>query len=53
MSKISIVAEIWEFLKYRKNYWMLPILAVFALLSILIVIMDAAPAIAPFIYVGF
>lgn len=53
MSKMTIVAEFWEFLRYRKKYWLLPMLAVFALLGALIVVMDAAPAVAPFIYLGF
>jgi len=53
MSKVSIVAEFWEFLKYRKKYWLLPILAVFVLLGTLIILVDTVPAVAPFIYLGF
>lgn len=53
MSKISIVREFWEFLKYRKIYWLLPILTVFVLLGALIILVDAVPAAAPFIYLGF
>lgn len=53
MSKVSIAREFWEFLKYRKKYWLLPILAVFVLLGVLIILVDTVPAAAPFIYLGF
>jgi hypothetical protein len=53
MSKVSIVGEFWEFLRYRKKYWLLPIVAVFAVLSVLVFITSAVPAAAPFIYLGF
>ena len=44
--------EFWEFLKYRKRYWLLPILIVLGLFSALIVFTEGS-AVAPFIYALF
>lgn len=52
MSKIGIVKEFWEFIKVRKRFWLLPIVAIFFLLSFLVVFSQSS-ALAPFIYTLF
>ena len=52
MSKLSIIAEFWEFLKKKKKWWLLPIVAFLVLLGTLIVLTQGS-AIAPFIYTLF
>jgi len=52
MSKLSIVAELWEFLKVRKKWWLAPILIMLLLLGGLIVLTQGS-ALAPFIYAIF
>lgn len=52
MANQSIITEFWEFLKYRKRYWLLPIVLVLGLLSALIVFTESS-AVAPFIYALF
>ena len=52
MSKISIIAEFWEFLKVRKKWWLAPIVLVLLLLGALIVLSEGS-AVAPFIYTIF
>jgi len=52
MSKISVLAEFWEFLKVRKKWWLAPIVIVLVLLGALIVLSEGS-AVAPFIYTIF
>ena len=52
MSKISIVSELWEFLKERKKWWLAPILILLLLLGGLIIVTQGS-ALAPFIYAIF
>lgn len=52
MSKLSIVAEFWEFLKVRKKYWLLPIVLVLLALGALMILTEGS-ALAPFIYALF
>ncbi len=52
MSKISIVGELWEFLKVRKKWWLLPIVLFLLLLGFLIIFTEGS-ALAPFIYAIF
>ena len=52
MSKFSILFEFIQFLKYRKKWWLLPIITVLFLLGFLIVLTEGS-AIAPFIYTLF
>ena len=49
---ISFVRELWDFLKTRKKYWLLPALVMMALLGALIVLTQGS-AVAPFIYTLF
>ena len=52
MANQSIITEFWEFLKIRKQYWLLPIVLVLFLLGALIVFTETS-AVAPFIYALF
>ena len=36
MSKVSLLAEFWEFIKYRKKLWLLPIVIAVLVLGALI-----------------
>jgi hypothetical protein len=49
---LSLIKELWEFLRVRKKFWLLPILIVSALLGGLIVLAQGS-AVAPFIYTLF
>ncbi|MFD3191583.1 DUF5989 family protein [Sedimentitalea sp. HM32M-2] len=49
---MSFVAELWDFLRARKKFWLLPILLMMVLLGGLIVLTQGS-AIAPFIYTVF
>lgn len=52
MSKLSIIAEFWQFLKVRKKWWLAPIVFFLLLLSMLIYMTEGS-ALAPFIYTLF
>ncbi len=49
---MSFVAELWEFMRVRKKFWLLPILTMMVLLGGLIVLTQGS-AVAPFIYTIF
>jgi Family of unknown function (DUF5989) len=49
---MSFVAELWQFMRTRKKYWLLPILLMMALFGGLIVLTQGT-AVAPFIYTVF
>jgi hypothetical protein len=49
---MEFLKELWDFLKVRKKWWLLPIIVVLLLIGILIVI-GATPAAAPFVYTLF
>ena len=46
---LSLFAEFWRFIRYRKRYWLLPFFLIIALLSVFIVLTESS-AFAPFIY---
>lgn len=52
MANQSIIIEFWEFLKFRKRYWLTPIVLMLLLVSALIVFTESS-AVAPFIYALF
>jgi len=52
MSQLSIVREIWEFVRVRRKWWLLPIIVVMVVLGTLIVFAQGS-ALAPFIYTIF
>jgi hypothetical protein len=50
--RLSIFGELWYFLRYRKRWWLAPILIFLFLLSIFIVLTESS-ALLPFIYTLF
>jgi Family of unknown function (DUF5989) len=48
----EFVVELWAFLKERKKFWLLPIIAVLLCLGALMVLTQGS-AVAPFIYTLF
>jgi hypothetical protein len=52
MANQSLFSEIFQFLKHRKKFWLLPILIMLGLVSSLIFFVQGS-AIAPFIYTLF
>jgi hypothetical protein len=49
---MSIITELWAFLRARKKFWLLPIIIVMVLFGALLVLAQTS-AIAPFIYTLF
>ncbi len=49
---MNFIKEFWEFLKFRKKYWLLPIIVVLLLFGSIIVLSQGS-AVAPFIYTIF
>ncbi|MCI0372499.1 MAG: DUF5989 family protein [candidate division NC10 bacterium] len=48
----ELITELWDFMKERKKFWLLPILVVLMLLGSLIVLTQGS-AVLPFIYTLF
>jgi hypothetical protein len=49
---MSFLAELWSFMRARKKFWLLPIIAMALLLGVLVVLTQGS-AVAPFIYTIF
>ena len=49
---MSLLKELWAFIRARKNYWLIPILVMMVILGSLIV-MAQGSVVAPFIYTLF
>ena len=49
---MEFLKDLWEFIKYRKKYWLLPVILILLLFGVLIVLTSGS-AIAPFIYTLF
>jgi hypothetical protein len=49
---MTLLRELWAFMRVRKKYWLWPIFIVMALLGVLIVLAQGS-AVAPFIYTLF
>ncbi|MGA2606477.1 MAG: DUF5989 family protein [Terriglobia bacterium] len=49
---MSLLAELWDFMKTRKKFWLLPIILVMLLLGALLIFAQGS-AVAPFIYTLF
>lgn len=47
--KLALMRDIWQFIRFRKRYWLLPIIVFLFLLSLFIVFAEGS-AVAPFIY---
>jgi hypothetical protein len=52
MSKMSLVGELWSFMRQNKKFWLLPIVTTLLLLGAVIVFAGGS-ALAPFIYTIF
>jgi drug/metabolite transporter superfamily protein YnfA len=52
MSKGRVVAELWQFLREERKYWLVPIAIVLVLFGLLIVFAQSS-VVAPFIYTLF
>lgn len=52
MNKLVILAEFWDFLKVRKKWWLMPLIAFLVLLGFVIVLAEGS-VVAPFIYTLF
>ncbi len=49
---MSLLKELWLFMKVRKKFWLMPIIMLMLLLGVLIVLAQGS-AVAPFIYTLF
>ena len=49
---MSFLSELWQFMKVRKKFWLLPVITIMLLLGALIVFAEGS-AVAPFIYTLF
>ncbi len=49
---MSFVFELWQFMRARKKFWLLPIIAMMVLLGGLLILAEGS-AVAPFIYTIF
>jgi hypothetical protein len=49
---MSFIKELWSFIRFRKKFWLLPVLLTLALFGALIVLSQGS-AVAPFIYTLF
>ncbi len=52
MAKREVLSQLWEFLRYRKKFWLAPILFLMVLVGFLLLIAQNS-VIAPFIYTLF
>jgi len=49
---LDLIKDLWDFMKERKKFWLLPIFMVLLFLGILLVLAQGS-AVAPFIYTLF
>ncbi len=49
-NKMSLLKELWDFLKVRKKFWLAPIMTALVILSAFIILATTSPVWAPFIY---
>ena len=52
MARRAVFGQLWEFLKYRKKYWLAPIIFLMVLVGLLLLVAQKS-VIAPFIYTLF
>ncbi len=52
MSQQGIVRELWNFMKTRKKFWLVPVIVVMVLVGALLVFAESS-VLAPFIYTIF
>ncbi len=49
MGKMSLIKEIWLYLRQNKKYWLIPIIFILILMSVMLIVAQSS-ALAPFIY---
>ena len=49
---LSFVRELWAFMRFRKKYWLIPLVGMMLILGLMLVLAKGT-AIAPFIYTLF
>jgi len=49
---MEFLKEFWEFLKYRKKFWLLPMIIALLIISVVVVLTEGT-ALSPFIYAIF
>jgi hypothetical protein len=47
---METIREIWQFLKVRKKFWLLPIFVVLFLMALLIFFAGQSSVVSPFVY---
>jgi hypothetical protein len=52
-SRASVVGELFGFLKKRKMWWLIPLVAMLLVAGLLLILATVSPAFAPFIYTLF
>ena len=52
MARMSMLKELWAFLKTRKRYWLVPLVVVFVVVGLLLIFAETS-VVAPFIYTLF
>jgi hypothetical protein len=52
-SRASVVGELFGFLKKRKMWWLIPLIAMLLVVGLLLILATVSPAFAPFIYTLF
>jgi hypothetical protein len=52
MSKLSIISELWDYLKIKKKWWLAPIIFFLLLIGVMLILAEGS-AVAPFIYTLF
>jgi hypothetical protein len=52
MSQRGILTELWDFMRIRKKFWLLPVILVMLVVGTLLVLAQGS-ALAPFIYTIF
>ena len=50
--KLSILREVWDFLRVRKKWWLAPVVIILLLLGLLLIVTEGS-ALAPCIYTLF
>jgi hypothetical protein len=52
LNRMSLLRELWEFLRVRKKFWLLPIIIIMLMFGVLLLVAEGS-AVAPFIYTLF